>query len=175
MHFIKAAKMVTDGLATTERYEEFLVALEALATDVPGCFGVYRRKLFLDVLLSVGVLMPKVITRFPVAPNAGTQLSLAKIYGVRAKVHHNEAKWSSLLNHFWHQFIAKSGAYTSRDSKGTLSMMLCGWRRSQATVKFAGGSTNALARAIADEEREYTAFRERIEDDSDTDSILGSF
>ena len=63
--FKRAADLMTDGVDSAAKYEQFIHALEDSRSIAPGMFGDYKLKNWLDVFVAHGAIPGQVLSRFP--------------------------------------------------------------------------------------------------------------
>ena len=154
--FQQAASLLSTGVHCTQDYGKLLTFMDNISADFPGAFGSYRRKNMLDIWVAVGAITACAMTRFLVAPGAGTGQSLCHLYGLQSA---SEAELPLLLNHLYAN-LRKSKQYGNKsESLCTAGLTLCGWHRDSERQLHNGVWMSGLDRAIRVEEEEYLNVR----------------
>ena len=123
--FGRLVSSIKRGISSFEDYETAFASLVEIHTAVPGCLGIYHRKLTMDHLVESGLLPKRYVSRFPVAPTGGTAQGLRTVY---ASTTANPEELQRMLLELFTR-LRKDRALQANDWIGSISAALCCQKR----------------------------------------------
>ena len=112
------------GISSFEDYETAFASLVEIHTAVPGCLGIYHRKLAMDHLVASGLLPKRHVSCFPVIPTGDTTQGLRTVYA--STTASPEELQRMLLELFTR--LRRDRALRSNDWTGSIGAALC-WQK----------------------------------------------
>ena len=123
------------GISSFEDYETAFASLVEIHTAVPGCLGIYHRKLAMDHLVASGLLPKRHVSCFPVVPTGDTAQGLRTVYA--STTASPEELQRMLLELFTR--LRRDRALRSNDWTGSIGAALC-WQKRDLTNSVSGQS-----------------------------------
>jgi len=134
-HFVAVCTQIQRGIKSFADYKVVFEHMEKLGDDSPGCLGGYHMKMAMDHMQYSGMLPPRWVMRWPVAPKSGTALGLHRLFGTETN---NPQALQTMLVELYVR-LRRDRALKSKDTLGSIGAVLC-WQKRTDTETAAGVS-----------------------------------